>query len=65
MGEGIEADKDSWRRGVDGAWGVAGTWLGRAWQEGVTATVNSRRQLFLLYSTSGLLGWRGGVALLE
>ncbi len=56
-------------RGVDGAWGVAGTCVPFAWQEGVTAIVISRRQFFaivaliVLYSINGLSGLEGGVAL--
>ncbi len=54
---------------VDGAWGVAGTCVPFAWQEGVTAIVISWRRFFaivallVLYSIYGLPGLEGGVAL--
>ena len=56
-------------RGVDGAWGVAGTCVPFAWQEGVTAIVISWRRFFaivallVLYGIYGLPGLEGGVAL--
>jgi hypothetical protein len=56
-------------RGVDGAWGVAGTCMLFAWQEGVTAIVISWRRfcaivaLLVLYGIYGLPGLEGGVAL--
>ncbi len=53
-------------RGVDGAWGVAGTCVPFAWQEGVTAIVIFLEAIFaivallVLYGIYCLPGLEGG-----